>query len=654
MNQVNNRGSIVCPPPAAWRLAVVVAALPGTLFAQLTARAAIHRRRIDQLVTSRDGSLAAFVVSEPAKGAETSRHVFLYRRGSDRAAQFTWSAKSEWSPRFSSDGTRLAFLSNRGERTAIWIMSMDGGEAQVVETGKLEVEGFDWAPDGRSIAFLASPQKPDSEDQRIKDKDDARVVDRDSLTALWIVDLGGKPARRLTRPPWGVSEFQWLPGGDRLALLVTDRPDHDRWADKLGLIGVGDTVPRILAQPTGPIDGIQVTPDGAGISYLGPRLDGPTSHDLYYQPIDGGPARNLTGTVLDRPIDAIRWLDRSRAVLVIQDGFRTRLELLGLDGTRQPAPALPVDPRRVAALGSGGLIVVGERTTEAPEVWLVPEAGSPRKVTELNASAFAGAVKPELFRYRSFDRTEVEAALLVPPGRKAGERLPLVVLVHGGPTGAWLDRFDPWGQLLVSRGYAVLYPNVRGSTGYGWKFLEANRADWGGGDFKDLMVGVDTVIGRGIADPDRLGIGGWSYGGYMASWAITQTTRFKAAITGAGMSDLATEYGTERYPAYDEWFYGTPYERPDGFRKSSPLTWITKARTPTLVLQGEEDSTDPVSQSQMLYRALKRYGVPTELVLYPREEHGFREEKHQLDLLNRVVAWFERWLGSARPPVGQE
>ena len=199
-------------------------------------------------------------------------------------------------------------------------------------------------------------------------------------------------------------------------------------------------------------------------------------------------------------------------------------------------------------------------------------------------------------------------------------------------------------QLLAARGYAVFYPNIRGSTGYGWKFLTSNRGDWGGADFKDLMVGVDTLIGRGVADPERLGIGGWSYGGYMASWAITQTTRFKAAITGAGMSDLAVEYGTEAGPQYDEWFYGLPWEKPEGFKKGSPLTFVTRVRTPTLILQGEQDITDPISQSQMLYRALKRLGVSTELVLYPREGHGIREEKHLLDRLDRVVEWFGRWI----------
>jgi dipeptidyl aminopeptidase/acylaminoacyl peptidase len=229
--------------------------------------------------------------------------------------------------------------------------------------------------------------------------------------------------------------------------------------------------------------------------------------------------------------------------------------------------------------------------------------------------------------------------------------LPLIVLVHGGPTGRWSDSFEAWGQLLVARGYAVLYPNIRGSVGYGQQFIEMNRADWGGGDFKDVMAGVDWAIARGIADPNRLGIGGWSYGGYMAAWAVTQTSRFKAAVSGAPVIDMASEFGTENGSAYDEWFYGTPYEKDklDGFIKSSPMTFVRNVKTPTLLLQGEDDTTDPIGQSQQFYRGLKRYGVDADLVLYPREPHGLREEKHLLDRLNRIVAWYDKYLqpGSA-------
>jgi dipeptidyl aminopeptidase/acylaminoacyl peptidase len=227
--------------------------------------------------------------------------------------------------------------------------------------------------------------------------------------------------------------------------------------------------------------------------------------------------------------------------------------------------------------------------------------------------------------------------------------LPLIALIHGGPTGNWEDVIEPWGQLLAARGYAVFYPNIRGSTGYGEKFVEMNRGDWGGGDFKDVMWGIKDLEDRGIADPNRLGIGGWSYGGYMAEWAITQTPRFKAAVSGAGLANLISEFGTESDPSYDEWFYGVPYEKPEGFLNSSPFLYLKNAKTPILILQGEADTVDPLGQSQELYRGLKRYGVETELVVYPREPHGIHEEKHLLDRLNRILAWYDKHLKEPAP-----
>jgi len=171
-----------------------------------------------------------------------------------------------------------------------------------------------------------------------------------------------------------------------------------------------------------------------------------------------------------------------------------------------------------------------------------------------------------------------------------------------------------------------------------------NRNDWGGGDFKDVMAGVDYLIAQKIADPQRLGIGGWSYGGYMAEWAITQTNRFKASVSGAGLSNLVSEFGTEFGSSYDQWFFGVPYENLDGFMKSSPVKYLKNVRTPTLILQGEADTTDPLGQSQELYRGLKYYGVEAELVVYPREGHGLREEKHLVDRLKRIIAWYEKHL----------
>ncbi len=220
---------------------------------------------------------------------------------------------------------------------------------------------------------------------------------------------------------------------------------------------------------------------------------------------------------------------------------------------------------------------------------------------------------------------EIEATLLKPLGFDRKSKLPLIALIHGGPTGAWQDSIETWGQLLAARGYAVFYPNIRGSSGYGERFIEMNRGDWGGGDYRDVMAGVEDLVARGIADPEKLAIGGWSYGGYMSEWAITQTTRFKAAVSGAGLSNLISEYD------------------------SSPFVHLKNVKTPTLILQGDADPVDPPGQSQELYRGLKRYGVETELVVYPREPHGFHEEKHLLDRLNRILAWYDKHLKDGTP-----
>jgi dipeptidyl aminopeptidase/acylaminoacyl peptidase len=286
-----------------------------------------------------------------------------------------------------------------------------------------------------------------------------------------------------------------------------------------------------------------------------------------------------------------------------------------------------------------------QEATAAPELWLARKGGAAEKVTHFNKEWDAiPLVKLESVHYRSFDGKEIEAGVLMPPGYRAGTKVPTIVMVHGGPTGFWSDSFDRWGQLLAARGYAILYPNIRGSVGYGHDFIVSNRHDWGGGDWKDVCAAADFAVSQGFADPERLGIGGWSYGGYMAAWAVTQTNRFKAAVSGAPMTDLASEFGTESpgVNAGDTWALGTPYDNQDLFITRSPVTFVKNAKTPTLLLNGEEDTTDPIGQVEEFYRGLERYQVQSELVVYPREGHGIREEKHQIDVLNRVIAWYEK------------
>lgn len=619
--------------------------VPAQAQTQLTPELAISRRGVSDVHISPNGERVCFVVSEPPKGSVRSRHIWMLNVRSREVTQFTSSGKSEYSPRWSPDGKKLAFISDREDSPQIYLMHIDGGEAARLTQGKNGVRSFEWSPDGKQISFIAPDAKTEAEEKKEKDKDDARVVDRDEKHArLWLIDVESKKTRQLSAVAWQISEAQWTPPGDRLIVSATDHPESDQDTHRIFSIAIADGHMKEIAAPRGPFGPLRISPDGKSLTYQAARVDGPTPHDLFLQPIEGGSPRNLTGSSIDRPVFNAVWKPDGGILAVVANGSRSQFCAIGKDGKASLLQGAEIRPASFDVRGSL-LAFVGEGSIEAPELWLSSGESPAEKVTRINDSwKDISLIKPETLRYKSFDGTEIEALLLKPRGYVDGNKVPLVVMVHGGPTGVWTDSFEPWGQLLAARGYAVIYPNIRGSVGYGHRFVEMNRGDWGGADFKDVMAGVDFLIAQGIADGNKLGIGGWSYGGYMAAWAVTQTNRFKAAVAGAGMSDLATEFGTEDGPAYDEWFYGLPYEKPEGFAKSSPMTYVRNVHTPTLLLHGENDRTDPLAQSQMFYRALKRYGVESEFVIYPREPHGLQEEKHLIDRLNRVVRWFDSHL----------
>ncbi|MBV8207167.1 MAG: S9 family peptidase [Acidobacteria bacterium] len=633
------------------RLAVLLYAIP--LLASdppakkpLTPEVAITMRSQADLHFSPDGRRAVAVVGEPLAGTTRKRHIWMLDVETRKLRQFTFSEKSDSSPRWSPDGRTLAFLSNRSDQSQIYLLSMDGGEAYAITEGKRSVQGFEWSPDGRQIAFIAPDPKGDDEEKKEKDKDDARVIDKDDKPAgVWIFDMESRKTRRVIQRPWRVTELAWLPSNDHLIVVAEEHPDREEEVPRIYNASLSDGKMAQLAAPAGPFHGVKVSPDGKWIAYIGCRVDGPSPHDLYALPASGGQPTNLTSESIDRLIGNFAWTGNDGITATIEDGFHSRMFRVSLDGKATAMPPVPVNPRGFDVARNGTLVFSGSSSTQPEELWLAAPGAAPAKVSEFNKSWDAvQLIKPEVFRYRSFDGAEIEAALLLPAGYDGHSRLPLITLVHGGPTGLWSDSIQNWAQILAGHGYAVMCPNIRGSLGYGQKFMEMNRADWGGGDFKDVMAGIDALVARGVADPDRLGIGGWSYGGYMAEWAITQTNRFKAAISGAGMADLISEFGTETSPSYDAWFFGQPYEKPEGFLHSSPLMYMKNARTPTLILQGENDTTDPLGQSQQLYRALKHYGVRAELVQYPREPHGPQEEKHNIDILKRIVAWYDEYL----------
>lgn len=615
----------------------------------LTPEAALNLHAIAELQFSPDGERVAFVVTEPPKGDKRPRHIWFYERKSGAVRQLTYSAKEESSPRWSPDGKQLAFLSNRDDQQQIYVLRMTGGEAAAVTKGKRAVRAFVWSPDGKQMAFLAPDPKTEAEEKREKDKDDARVVDKEDKRArLWVLTLDGGATKALTEPKWEVSDLLWEKNEDRILVSATDRPESDQETHKIYSIQAKDGSKRLILAPHGPFRGMQLSPSGSTVSFIGCRVDGPQPHDLMLLNIGTQAARNLTGASLDRNIVEQRWTKDGSVLALYGDGFQHKLTEFSPEGmSKEAAYPLTGNIGTFAVSSTGDIGFVGHSATTPPELWLWDQKGTPQEISHFNDAWKQFTLStPEVYKYKSFDGLEIEAALLKPAGAAAGSKLPLIALIHGGPTSNWQDSIEVWGQLLAAHGYAVFYPNIRGSTGYGEKFIEMNRGDWGGADFKDVMAGVKDLIDRGIADPKKLGIGGWSYGGFMAEWAITQTNDFKAAVSGAGLSNLISEYGTEQQPAYDEWFYGVPYESDSlvKYLNSSPFTQLKNARTPTLILQGEADTTDPPDQSQELYRGLKHYGVESQLVMYPREPHGLREEKHLVDRLDRILAWYEKYV----------
>ncbi len=616
----------------------------------LTPEETLDRRSIGDLEFSPDGARVTFTVTEPPKGASRARSIWLFDLAAGQSRQLTFSNKSDNAGRWSPDGQSIAFLSDRDGPAQLYRLSMRGGDAEKLTDRKEAVSAFRWSPDGSRIAFLMPEAQPEERQKRERDKDDSKVIDKDDRhPRVWIVDIATRSIRQVTSGAWQISQIEWAPSGDRVIASATSKPEEEAFNHHLYSVDLKNGGFDQIAAPRGPLGAFAVSPDGQSIAFVGARVDGPEAHDLYVVPLAGGTPRNLTATTIDRPIAQPRWVDNESIAVHVSRGFTSSVTVVSPTARPQTLDPLVVNPSAFARSTRGTLAYVGETATRAPELWVKPLNGGPRAVTTLNEKwSKIAVIAPEFVKYKSFDGFDIEAALLNPrslPGSGAPPGKPFVILVHGGPTGRWADTFEPWGQLLAARGYAVLYPNIRGSVGYGEKFVETNRGDWGGGDFKDVMAGVDWAVARGIADPNRLGIGGWSYGGYMAAWAVTQTTRFKASVSGAPVIDMASEFGTENGSAYDEWFYGTPYEKLDGFIKSSPMTFVKNVRTPTLLLQGEADTTDPIGQSQQFYRGLKRYGVDSDFIVYPREPHGLREEKHLLDRLNRIVAWYDKYLG---------
>ncbi len=432
----------------------------------LTPEDSLNLRTISDVQFSPDGNRLAFVVTEPAKGERRARHIWLYEKQSGSLRQFTYSAKSDFWPRWSPDGKQLAFLSNRDEQQQVYAMHANGGEASALTKGKRGVQNFAWSPGGKQIAFLAPDAKTEAEEKKEKDKDDARVADKDDKHArLWLLTIDTGDAKALTEPKWKISQAVWHPSGSGLMLSATDHPESDQNTERIFFFRLWDTVngdrkavnsmTQVLA-PRGPFANIRVAADGLRMAFVGCREDGPTPHDLMLAHHGDKAAQNLTGASIDRPVFDYRWSKDGGLLAVVGDGFRTKFIAFTAEGALKDVASVPANPNAFGVSDSGEVAFAGQTATTPQELWLWDQKSAPRQISHLNDSWKQYTLSaPEFYKYKSFDGLEIEAALLKPPGYDGKSKLPLIAVIHGGPTGAWQDSIETWGQLLAARGYAV-------------------------------------------------------------------------------------------------------------------------------------------------------------------------------------------------------
>ncbi len=635
---------------------------------------------------SPSGAAVLFTVRAWADGADGRKdprtHVWRAPAGGDSPArQVTFGEKGDSQPAWSPDGRHMSFVSARGSRAGrdavaqVWVMRTDGGEAWALTDASEDVQQYAWSPDSTAIAFTQTDPRSVEERATIERRDDERIYEQTARPVhLWMVNVATKEATRVTSGDaftitgplsWSADNRSVAFTAGVSALLRDGRRD----------VYIADTKSKTVERVStnfGPDSSARFSPDGRTLVYLSHPVTSPAIGDgtprgtvghsrLMLYDVESRQTRDLTGSLAVDP-GAPQW-SRDGSRLIFTAGARAYVDAFSLEVATGRVTQLTKG--RTLQLGSfsadGTRVAFTMDTPSAPsDVYIADGAfGEPRRVSDANPQARDFALgDTEVVTWKSTDGFDVEGVLLKPAGFDPARRYPLLVVAHGGPAGAHVNNYRvgglEGGQLWAGQGWAVFYPNPRGSTNYGEKFLRANVADWGGGDFKDIMTGVDALIARGLADKDQLAHIGWSYGGYMTAWTITQTNRYKAAMVGAGLTNLWSMYGTNDIPNVLTGYFGgiASKETLPLYVNRSAMTHIDNATTPTLILHGAADERVPVGQAMELYRGLKDRGKRTELVVYPREGHGFSEYYHLQDRLSRIHAWVTSHVTGegAKPP----
>lgn len=643
-------------------------------------------RSVSDPEVSPDGAWVAYTVSMPdVTKDEWDSDVWMTSWNGRQSLRLTTSKSSEHAPRWSPDGRYLAFLSDRDdarEVDQIWLLDRGGGEAERITNLPGGVTDYAWSPDGRRLALIASDPDPDS---AATSSDTSRhttrrpiVIDRFQFKLdetgylgvrrdhLYLFDLASRKTDLLTPGDYNEQSPSWSPEGRSIAFVSKRRPDFDRtnnWDLYLVEAKTG-AVPRQLTTFEGPDHDPDWTnrapgwsPDGKYLTYVqgGPlKLIYYAGQKVAVIPAAGGQAKVLTPTLDRNPLSPAFSREGGSVFFLLEDDRVFHLARVSVSGGsvervvegRQAISDLSVGPQ-------GKIAVLASTPSQPSEIFAV-EGGRLRKITGQNDNWLAGLrlAPVEEIGFKSKDGTEIHGFMVKPPGYRPGQRYPTILRIHGGPVWQYYNDFanTDW-QLFAASGYVVVAANPRGSSGRGEKFSTAIWADWGNKDGQDVLAAADYAVAQGVADPSRLGIGGWSYGGILTDLVVARDQRFKAAISGAGIGNALAGYGTDQYVREYEAELGTPWGNPEAWiRVSYPFLHADRIVTPTLFLCGEKDFNVPLLNSEQMYQALRSLGRETQLIIYPGEYHDIRKPSYRRDRLQRYLDWYGHYL---KPEPGQ-
>ena len=621
---------------------------------------------------SPDGAWVAYTVSTSDTTEDRNKSaVWMASWDGTRNIRLTTSKQGEDTPRWSPDGRWLAFLSSRDdEHTQLWLLDRQGGEGHKTTTFPSDVDDYVWAPDGKRVALVvadADTAKPKTPAPIVIDRfqfkqDEAGYLGKERRH-LYVLDVESGKATALTSGDYDELLPAWSPDGKSLVFVSKRRRDFDRdsnWdlyvIDAAPSDAGGSTAPRRLTTFEGPDNDPDTesrpvwSPDGRSIAYLqgGPlKLIYYAVQRLAVVPAAGGAPRILTAA-LDRNVASPVWSGDGSAISFLLEDDRT-VALARVPAAGGAIERLVSGPRVVSAFAAGatGRVAVLASTPLVPAEVFALDSAALRPLSRQNDAWLSrvalGDVEPISFRSR--DGTAINGFVVKPPDFVSGRRYPTVLRIHGGPVSQFAHEFDFQLQTLAGHGYLVVVANPRGSSGRGERFSAAIFADWGNKDAQDVLAAVDYAVAQGLADPARLSVGGWSYGGILTNYVIAQDHRFKAAVSGASISNVLAGYGTDQYVREYEVELGVPWKAADTWvRLSFPFLHADRITTPTLFLCGDKDFNVPLLNSEQMYQALRSLGVATELVIYPGQHHGINKPSYRRDRLQRYLAWYDKHL----------